>query len=286
MKLLAVISAWRQGRAAGLLALLLGVWLLGACNDDDKDDKPAAPQPTIQLATSATLGTYLTDKDNNTLYYFTRDLSGQNACSGGCAAVWPVFYAADVVVGTGLNPADFTTQNTADGRPQTLYKGWPLYYYAPTTNGQNVREAPGETRGSGVGNVWFVAKPDYSLLLATASVTNSTTAQSATKSFLVDAQGRALYTFAPDRGSTTQATNCTAGCIAAWPVYFEAGRTLPASLSAGDFGVLTRNDGPNGTTRQQTTYKGMPLYYFANDNATRGRVQGDGVGNAWSVAAP
>jgi predicted lipoprotein with Yx(FWY)xxD motif len=286
MKLTSLLSIGRQGRAVGKLALLLSVLLLGNCNDDDDTDTPAAP-PTVKLATSPTLGSYLTDKDNNTLYYFARDLSGQNACSGNCAAVWPVFYSADIVAGTGLNAADFTIQNTAAGQPQLLYKGWPLYYYAPATNGQNVREQPGETRGSGVGGVWFVAKPDYSLLLGNTTVTNKTTSQSTAKTFLTDTQGRTLYTFAPDRTSPgTQATNCSGNCITNWPVYLEAGRTLPASLNAADFGVITRNDGPGGATRQQTTYKGVPLYYFANDNNTRARVEGDGVGNVWAVAAP
>jgi predicted lipoprotein with Yx(FWY)xxD motif len=61
---------------------------------------------------------------------------------------------------------------------------------------------------------------------------------------------------------------------------------LPTALSINDFGAITRPDGSNGTTRQQTTYKGVPLYYFVNDNATRGKTEGEGVANLWSVATP
>ena len=49
---------------------------------------------------------------------------------------------------------------------------------------------------------------------------------------------------------------------------------------AADFGTITREDG-----QKQTTYKGMPLYYFAGDKAA-GEVKGQGVKDVWYVAAP
>ena len=260
------------------------VFVVSSCSDDD--DK--TPTPTVKLVDNATLGPYMVDAQGNTIYYFTRDLAGTNTCTGGCAAVWPIFYEPNLVLGDGLKAEDFATITTADGQPQTTYKGWPMYYYSPAdAAGQNVREKAGEVKGENVGGVWFVMKPDYSVLLARTTVVNKTTSQSALKSFLIDSQGRTLYTFGRDQTApTTQPTNCSGNCIATWPVYLETGRTLPSSLESSDFGVITRPDGPNGSTRQQTTYKGLPLYYYTPDGAQRNKVEGDGVGNVWAVAAP
>ena len=274
-----------------LPSLLLTTLVLGGCSKKDDTTTTPAPveQSTIKLADNATLGSFLTDGAGNTLYYFALDVNGSNACgSATCAAQWPVFYDAELKVGPGLSATDFSAGKTADGRDQTFYKGWPLYYYAPAANGQNVREPAGATNGNGVGKVWYVVRPDYSLMLATNSVTSKSTKQTSTKSYLIDPQGRTLYTFGKDaRLPESQPTNCQGGCIATWPVFYQATIATPSGLKASDFGTITRTDGPNGTTRQQTTYKGQPLYYFTPDNSVRGKAEGDGVnggGDLWSVA--
>jgi predicted lipoprotein with Yx(FWY)xxD motif len=290
------LFSWAARPAARLILLLLIGWLplLSSCSDSK--EKPAVtPDPTIKVASTAGLGSFLTDKDGNTLYYFTRDTDGKNVCTGGCAAVWPIFYEANIQVSGDLQASDFTTQMTADGKPQTLYKGWPLYYYAPLVSGQNVREASGQTTGDGVGNVWYVVSPSYSVMVATKSILDKSTNQSANKNFLIDAKGRTLYTFVKDdRNPTTLATNCTGNCATVWPPFYTSGRTLPSALKGSDFGTITRTttSGPYGdgtVTNQQLTYKGKPLYYYAADNQTRGQVEGNGLvseGDKWLVATP
>jgi predicted lipoprotein with Yx(FWY)xxD motif len=277
---------WLAGATALVVGTLLG---LGACQKNDSTAAaPAPPTPTIQLMPDAVVGPHMADSVGNTVYYFTRDLSGTNNCTGGCASVWPIFYASHLVVGNGLDAKDFATITTSSGQRQTTYKGWPMYYYAPAdASGQFVREKPGQVTGDQVGGVWYTMRPDYSLLLARATVTNKTTNVAALKSFLIDNQGRTLYTFAKDQTSpSTQATNCTGNCGTVWPVYGDAPTALPSGLKSSDFGTLTRTDGANGAARQQTTYKGMPLYYYAPDGGTRFKMEGDGVGNVWMVAAP
>jgi predicted lipoprotein with Yx(FWY)xxD motif len=47
-----------------------------------------------------------------------------------------------------------------------------------------------------------------------------------------------------------------------------------------DFTTIKRIDG-----RQQTTYKGMPLYYFKNDKYP-GDTFGHGIGDVWFWVTP
>lgn len=267
--------------------LLLSAFALGSCTKSGED---AAPAPAIALGTSTAVGKYLTDGAGNTLYYFAFDVSGSNSCgSAACAAQWPVFYAPTVTVGTGLDAADFTAGKTAGGENQTFYKGWPLYYYAPVANGQNVREAAGEIKGEGYSSFWYVVRPDYTVMIARASITDKNTQATAPKRYLIDPQGRTLYTYAKDsRQPTTQPTNCAGGCATAWPVFYQEKIVGPSSLKPTDFGTITRPDGPSGATRLQTTYKGMPLYYYAGDGNTRGKASGNTSAGTdpWLVVNP
>src|SRR3954469_9112378 len=97
-----------------------------------KKDHMAPISPTVKLENHAELGSYLTDSLGYTLYYFSNDYNGINNCTGGCAAVWPIYYAGELnqaKLGKDLDIADFGTITTASGAKQTTYKTWPLYYY-------------------------------------------------------------------------------------------------------------------------------------------------------------
>jgi predicted lipoprotein with Yx(FWY)xxD motif len=96
-------------------------------------------------------------------------------------------------------------------------------------------------------------------------------------SFLVDTQGRTLYTFKKD---TPGMSACAGVCLANWPLYYRESVAAKGELKATDFGTITRADG-----QKQTTYKGMPLYYFSGDKAA-GDTNGQGVKDVWYVAAP
>ena len=285
----------------GLVWVFLGSVGMGVLSCK-KDSAAPAEDPdavaNVKLATSGTLGTYLTDASGNTLYFFARDVEGANNCtSATCLPMWPVYYEANVKVPKALKAEDFATKTTADGRQQTTYKGWPLYYYAPPTAGVYTREAAGQTGGNAIGGIWHVVNPSYGVVLASKSVEDKTSHAMTTKTYLTDALGRTLYVFAKDNSSpTTQATNCTGGCAAIWPPVYLSSPTLPSTLLASNFATITREPstttGPYGTTsstREQLTYKGRPLYYYAGDKATRGRVEGhnlDDSGDKWFVAAP
>lgn len=102
------------------------------------------------------------------------------------------------------------------------------------------------------------------------------TASSALGTILVDGAGRTLYLFSKDSPNTS---TCTGGCLAAWPPLLgtaTAGTGADSSL----LGTLTRPDG-----KTQVSYKGMPLYYWAQDSAP-GQTSGQGVQNVWWVVSP
>lgn len=114
----------------------------------------AATQYTVNTTMNKTLGTYLVNETGFTLYYFANDAPGKGVsnCSGGCVALWPLFYAKNITVPSGLNPADFTTITRKDGMKQTAFKGWPLYYYSKDAK-------PGDANGNGFKGIWFVLNP-------------------------------------------------------------------------------------------------------------------------------
>jgi len=96
-------------------------------------------------------------------------------------------------------------------------------------------------------------------------------------SYLADSKGMALYYYKMDSAGKSM---CAGGCAERWPVFYADKVTVPAGLKAEDFGTITRDDG-----KKQTTYKGMPLYYFAGDK-NPGDTNGQNVYNVWFVMAP
>ncbi|MCH7320450.1 hypothetical protein LZ480_01005 [Solibacillus sp. MA9] len=93
--------------------------------------------------------------------------------------------------------------------------------------------------------------------------------------YLADANGMALYYFTKDEPNKT---NCSGDCLKNWPSFFAENVEVPEGFNKEDFGTITRED----TGEKQTTYKGYPLYYFANDTAS-GDVKGQGVKGVWFI---
>ncbi|HYN16970.1 MAG TPA: hypothetical protein VEY96_02635, partial [Actinomycetes bacterium] len=129
---------------------------------DDAPSETAAPAgPTTTAAQEASgatvavanssLGDVLVDADGRTLYAFTKDQGDQSACSGECAANWPAL-TGTATAGTGAEAGLLSSAMQASGSSQVTYGGKPLYYYTPDTN-------PGDTKGQGVGTVWYVITP-------------------------------------------------------------------------------------------------------------------------------
>ena len=130
------------------LALFAGCTSTGTTEDTSDDSTVETGIETVVISS----GGYLTDSEGMTLYIFTKDANGESACSGACLNNWPVYYSVDTKPGSGLDSSDFGVITRGDEEKQTIYKGQPLYYFAKDT-------VPGDTKGDGVNDVWFVVEP-------------------------------------------------------------------------------------------------------------------------------
>jgi predicted lipoprotein with Yx(FWY)xxD motif len=91
---------------------------------------------------------------------------------------------------------------------------------------------------------------------------------------LTDAKGMTLYTY--DRDTVANKSACVAQCAKNWPVL----KATADDKDMGDWKVITLDDGSKAWT-----WKGKPLYYFAQDKAP-GDKAGDNRGKVWHVAKP
>ncbi|WP_344852204.1 hypothetical protein [Pedobacter jeongneungensis] len=270
-----------------LLAIICIAMVFTACkkNSSDEPTTPVNNNKGIQLATDAKFGSVLTDKDGKTLYFFSSDAAGIPTCTGGCETTWPLYYSADASTDLNLNKAEVGEVTRADGRKQSTYRGYPLYYFAGDA-------AKGDVKGDGVGGIWFVAKPDYSLMLANAQLvgkvngtstnfTNTYAVGDGKTIYLTDNKGRTLYAFAPDKnGLNTYTKGATQEGI--WPVYESEVLNVPSAVAKTDVGVITVAT----ISKKQLTYKGWPLYYYVPDinrGDNQGFLVGKTPGSVWPV---
>ncbi len=110
---------------------------------------------------------------------------------------------------------------------------------------------------------------------ATAAVVKTASNATLGATVLVNAQGMTLYSLSGEHGGKFICTSST--CTAVWhPLSASAGTP---SGSVGSLGTVKR---PDGTV--QVTYKGMPLYTFAQDQGP-GEDKGQGIKDVgtWTV---
>jgi predicted lipoprotein with Yx(FWY)xxD motif len=102
---------------------------------------------SVNIETSAKLGSYLANQSGFTLYTLSSDVpgSGVSTCTSSCISDWPAFYTANLVIPKGLNASAFNTIVRTGGQKQLTYNGWPLYLFVADKNA-------GDINGNGVGN--------------------------------------------------------------------------------------------------------------------------------------
>jgi predicted lipoprotein with Yx(FWY)xxD motif len=247
------------------LLLATAVFSISSCK---KDDPEVDLTNKVKIADNSTFGKILTDSKGMSLYFFSKDTKATSLCTDGCLDVWPVFYEENITVDPGLDAADFGTITRTDGVKQTTYKGWPLYFFANDHNA-------GETNGDKVNNVWYIAKPDYSLMYITAQLIghdgknykSDYTEGIGNTFYITDITGKTLYTFSKDTKNTNNFTAKDFSNNAVWPIAEISLDKIPSILDNANFGTI------NVYGKTQLTYKGWPLYYFGQD-AQRGDNKG------------
>jgi predicted lipoprotein with Yx(FWY)xxD motif len=107
-------------------------------------------------AASTKLGMVLVDGSGRTLYLFEKDQPDQSACSGACAAAWPVDNSSGTPkAGSGVKASLLGTITRGDNTTQVTYNHHPLYYYSGDSE-------VGQQNGQGLnafGAAWFVVAP-------------------------------------------------------------------------------------------------------------------------------
>lgn len=270
-----------------LVALAVTTFFV-SCENSNNDSAPEVKKE-ISLSINTTLGSYLSDKEGRALYSFALDANGQSSCTGGCEAVWPPFYVDNLTadkLSSGLLSSDFATITASSGKKQLTYKGWPLYHFSPMANG--TLETSGGTAGDGINGVWFIAKPDYSIMLAANQLVghdgnkykSDYTVGDGLTAYFTDSNGKTLYTFKYDNFEHNNFTKEDFSNNAVFPIYETDKIVVPSILDKTKFKAITVFG------KKQLTYKGWPLYYFGQDGAVRGSNKGisfPAVG-VWPVA--
>ncbi len=275
---------------------ILGAVLLAgsftACKKGDHPVVPVVPKPkpNVVVADNSKFGKIITDSNGKTLYFFSPDATGKSVCNGGCATAWPPFYQPNLLLGTGLDTAEFGTITRADGSLQTTFKGWPLYYFKFDAN-------TGDINGDGAEGVWFISKPDYTVMLANVQlvgndgVSYDSTYKPGTgeTQILTDDWGRTLYSFSFDKAAKNNYTKEDFSNDAFWPIDQVSGALVaPSAITSGELATIT----VFGKT--QLIFKQWPMYHFGPDEGVRGSTKGVSVPkpgiwpavNQFSAAAP
>jgi predicted lipoprotein with Yx(FWY)xxD motif len=98
---------------------------------------------------------------------------------------------------------------------------------------------------------------------------------------LVDSQGRTLYLFTRDHGTTS---TCSGACAVNWPPLLASRKaTIGNGAKASLVSTTMRGNG-----KTQLTYHGHPLYLFKNDTKA-GQTNGQGLdafGGLWYAVSP
>lgn len=232
--------------------------------------------PQLEIATRLLIedhpefGKIFTDQDRNTLYYFANDVDGSNNCTGGCANNWPVFFAdaSNVNIDDPDFDIDLFGVIDTDGGMQSTYNGWPLYYFVND-------KAVGDINGDGENNVWYVAKPDYDLMVDYGQLTGNNGTNyiineageyvegCGNTRYFVDFDGNTLYAFVNDAFNQSN----FGGSEDVWPRLRAVINLVPSIMDVNDFDVFTDD---------QVSFRGNSLYYFGSDEA-RGYTRGVSV---------
>ncbi len=226
-------------------------------------------------------GPVLANGEGKVLYVYTEDLqtSAPSACTGGCASDWPpAVITGKLRIGPGIAGSIGTVRRSNGARQLTIDRR-PLYTFAGD-------QQPGDVRGQGVGNEWFLiqpngltddADPPPAPTYSAKGTTTLTLVQTRLGQVLAGSSGQVLYRYRYDSPGQTA---CEPGwCQQDWPPLTTTSTPTAAPGIAGTLGTIPIEGG-----FLQVTLDGYPLYYFAGD-LHPGDIRGEGVGHAWALVS-
>lgn len=133
---------------------------------------------------------------------------------------------------------------------------------------------PAETSGSAAASSAPATSAPASTSAAVLSVGQSSAGQ-----IVVGSTGLSVYYFTKDTANSGTSA-CTGDCLVSWPAVTTTSASPAVSGVTGKIGTIPTADG-----KMQVTINGMPVYYFAKDQAP-GDILGQGVGGVWYLVAP
>ncbi len=262
------------------------VALFSACSNDGDYVIPEKPDVSqdINLIVDKKFGKILTDERGYTLYFFTPDVNSPTICTGECEVAWPVYYKENPSLSDGLDKKDFSVVIRPDGKKQTTYKGWPLYFFFED-------KKPGEIKGDGLENAWFVAKPDYTIMIGHGQLIGEDGKEYTSKyqlgkerftPYFTNDYGITLYNFSKDTQDKNNFTSETDEVKnAVFPIFSHNNDIiLPSVLNKADFRIV------KVFNKNQLSYKGRPIYTYSKDNNQIGSTKAVSVSTpgVWPVA--
>jgi predicted lipoprotein with Yx(FWY)xxD motif len=117
-------------------------------------EAPAEEKKADLKAVSTNVGQVVSNAEGYVLYRFEKDTPNpaKSTCYGACADSWPAVEWTENLKLEGIDKALLGKTQRTDGSYQVTINGWPVYRYNGDTQ-------PGETKGQGVGKVWFAITP-------------------------------------------------------------------------------------------------------------------------------
>lgn len=110
------------------------------------------------MSTESDLSNVLVNSDGFTLYGFLPDADANApTCIDACAITWPPLIIDSDELPEGRDPTMFSLVTRTDGSMQLAAGIWPLYIYSEDG-------VAGDVNGQGVGDKWFAAAPDGTLV--------------------------------------------------------------------------------------------------------------------------
>lgn len=118
-------------------------------------EEPAETAGVSLMTADSSLGSIVVDGEGMTVYMFDTDTQGADAstCEGECADNWPAVTVDGETPEVEGVTGEVGTIAGVDGETQLTLNGWPLYYFIGDA-------APGDVKGQGVNDVWWVLSPD------------------------------------------------------------------------------------------------------------------------------